>query len=158
MIYSARNIANAFIQIAKDREEFLTNMQVQKLVFFAHGWHLALTDAPLIEESIQAWNFGPVIVPLYNALKKYGNGVVTKPLMRIDPETRQKLEFEVPSETPVLELLNKIWELYGHLTGGQLSSLTHMNDSPWSKTFKVNQFGVIPNEMIRDYFKRQERR
>ena len=32
MIYSARNIANAFIQIAKERQEFLTNMQVQKLV------------------------------------------------------------------------------------------------------------------------------
>ena len=158
MIYSAKNIANAFIQIATEHGEYLTNMQVQKLVYFSHGWYLALTDTPLVEETIQAWNFGPVITPLYNALKKYGNGFVTKPLMRIDTESRQKLEYEVPSEQSVLELLQKVWELYGHLTGGQLSSLTHLKDSPWSKTFRVNQFGVIPNELIRDYFKRQERR
>ena len=66
---SAKAIANYFL----DKSIDLTPMKIIKLVYIAHGWHLAITDKPLIEDYVQAWEFGPVIPDLYHEFKKYGN-------------------------------------------------------------------------------------
>ena len=42
-------IANFFITLGVERECPPTQMKLQKLVYFAHGWHLGLYDQPLIE-------------------------------------------------------------------------------------------------------------
>ena len=118
-------------------------MQVQKLVYFAHGYHLALTGEPLVVDDIKAWNFGPVIPSLYNDLRRYGNGVVEAPIEG----------FALPVEEFVQALVAKIFELYGKISGPRLSAATHTPDSPWDKVYKEAKFSVIPNELIRDYFK-----
>ena len=52
-------------------------MQVIKLVYIAHGWHLAIYDVPLVDDYVQAWQYGPVIPPLYYAFKRFGSGPIT---------------------------------------------------------------------------------
>jgi uncharacterized phage-associated protein len=61
MPYPAAAIANEFIKVAKRNGVLLTPMKLQKLVYFAHGWYLALLGKPLINEPVEAWKFGPVI-------------------------------------------------------------------------------------------------
>jgi uncharacterized phage-associated protein len=75
-------VANAFLKVADDHNRPLANMQLQKLVYFAHGWHLALKGEALIDTPLLAWNFGPVIPPLYNSLKKFGAGPVSGPIVK----------------------------------------------------------------------------
>ena len=55
--YNAIAVANYFIDKAKADGVPLTHMKLQKLIYFAHGWHLALYGEPLIDEEIQAWEF-----------------------------------------------------------------------------------------------------
>lgn len=145
--YSPIRIANAFLAKAEGEGRVLTNMQLQKLVFFAHGWHLALKDAPLINTDVKAWNFGPVIPPLYRALKRFGNGTVVGPIEK-SPDDLKPLEDEF-----VQSLIARIWQVYGHLTGGQLSTLTHKAGSPWDVTFKRKPFEEIPDDLIAKHFK-----
>ena len=57
MPYDAKSIANFFIDRAKESGETLTQMKLHKLIYYAHGWHLALTGEPLIDEPVQAWNY-----------------------------------------------------------------------------------------------------
>ena len=78
MCYSAIAVANAFIDIAADNGFYLTNLKLQKLVYFAHGWYLAFADAPLITDEIQSWRYGPVIHNLYSALRHYGSRPINK--------------------------------------------------------------------------------
>ena len=57
--YSAKAVANYFLARAKESGETLSPMKLQKLIYFAHGWHLAVFDAPLLDEEVQAWDYGP---------------------------------------------------------------------------------------------------
>ena len=152
-MYSARSIANSILKIAQDSGHPLTNMQLQKLVYFAHGWHLALTGEPLLEDAVKAWNFGPVIPPLYNSLKKFGNGLVTEPIKRKDLETGELLIPQEPESDFVKQLLQRVWQVYGRMTGAQMSYLTHQDGTPWDTVWKREKFSDIPHELIRDHFR-----
>ena len=59
--YTAKAIANYFLKHRKrfKRKGPITQMKLHKLVYFAHGWHLALKGEPLIDETLQAWDYGP---------------------------------------------------------------------------------------------------
>jgi len=54
-------VANYFIKKSQDDGIAVTPMQLVKLVYIAHGWHLGLHHSQLLTESIQAWKYGPVI-------------------------------------------------------------------------------------------------
>ena len=43
---------------AIDREagDSITHLKLQKLVYYAQAWFLALNDKPLFEEEMQAWH------------------------------------------------------------------------------------------------------
>lgn len=129
-------------------------MKLQKLVYFAHGWYLALTnEQPLIEEAVKAWNFGPVIPPLYNRLKRYGNGVVTDYIKEKDPKTGQEIPAPEPHEGFTRSVLLRVWQVYGHMDGVQMSYLTHKEGTPWEKIWRKEKYGVIPNELIAEHFR-----
>jgi len=72
-------IANYFIELAKNDANLVSPMKLQKLVYFALGWCLALADKPLINEKVEAWQYGPVVGSLYREFKKYGNEGITSP-------------------------------------------------------------------------------
>ncbi len=159
MAYPAAAIANEFLELAKWKHAQLTQMQVQKLVFFSHGWNLALRDEPLISELFQAWEYGPVVRSLYSDLRQYGSGPVTDPVREYE-WNGGKFSYTVPSigdgsnsEENVFTkaLIARVWETYGHLQGFQLSEITHLSDAPWSQA-RENGDQFIPNDLIRDYF------
>src|ERR1700689_5397887 len=77
--YPASAIANELIKLSLQKTNSgLSPMKVQKLVYFAHGWYLALTGGrPMINEPVEAWKFGPVVPSLYYELKKYGETPIT---------------------------------------------------------------------------------
>ena len=54
MAYDARAIANFFLDKAGEDKQSLDQMKIQKLVYYANGWHLALRSSPLIDEQVEA--------------------------------------------------------------------------------------------------------
>jgi uncharacterized phage-associated protein len=172
MAYESKAIANYLLDLAEQAGKKLNPMKIQKIVYFAHGWTLAISHHPLIDEAVEAWPYGPVIPTLYHEFKKYGSGVITgkaTSISFIDPDT---LTFQIatpsidnyPDEDAnekAKEVLNIVWEVYGELTAIQLSNLTHEPDSPWSQIYAKNKGrkGVdIPDAVIEDYFVQQSRR
>lgn len=132
-------------------------MKLQKLIYYAHGWHLASTGKPLIDESVEAWKYGPVIPSVYHEFKSYGSGTIREKGTTIEAAECSSLRFVTPtvhdSETKCL--LDTIWEAYGGLSGVQLSNLTHKQGTPWSETFAKSggQKGFdIPNSVIKEHF------
>ena len=144
--FSAQAVANQFLELAEGSSSPVTNMQVQKLVYLANGFHLGISGKPLIYNNIHAWQFGPVIPKLYKALQIFGNGTVTGRLASED---------SVPEESFAHNVIKHVWDSYGRMSGGQLSALTHLPDSPWHNTWERdgNKFGVIPVELIANHYR-----
>lgn len=154
-------VANRFIELSKKNNSPLTLMKLLKVVYFAHGWHLALRDkTALIDDSIEAWKFGPVAPSIYHSFKEYASSPITDFGKDIDV---QKMAFV----QPVLEgdafldaFMKRIWEIYGSMTAFQLSELTHQPGTPWHKVwFELGgseRKGVdIPDSLIFDYFRKR---
>lgn len=143
MSESTLAVANYFLRKLPGE---ISPMKLLKLVYISHGWHLALTDQPLVGEDIQAWKYGPVIASLYQRFRDYGNGAIPSP--PADPE------FNNPK---VASLLNSVWDGYRKFTATQLSSMTHAEGTPWFETWenggKHILGAVIPESLIKKHYK-----
>ena len=133
-------------------------MKVQKLVYFAHGWHLGLGKGPLSIDEVQAWRWGPVFPNLYHAVKIWGTGPIMEPIRALEVHNR-KFRWgspSVPADKAYADtLIRRVWEVYGPMRTISLSQLTHDEGGPWDVTWKKapGQHGlVIPDRLIRDYF------
>lgn len=60
-MYRAIDTAYYLLKVAGDKQLEITNLKLQKLIYIANGYMLAIHDAPLINEAPQAWKYGPVI-------------------------------------------------------------------------------------------------
>lgn len=156
MTHKTIEIANEFLCLAAEAGRDLTPMQLQKLVYLAHGWSLAIFDRPLAAETVEAWDYGPVYKSLYRSLKKYGAREVTTPInYGDDGEYNTKLGTPASAEfTPQhVALIKKIWQTYGRYEAFQLSALTHKDDTPWTQIYRsAGKSSPIPDELIRRYF------
>ena len=161
MPYPAAAVANNLLHIAKAAGESVDPMKVQKLVYFAHGWHLGYDRGALSAELAQAWRWGPVFPDLYHAVKIGGNRPIAKPVRAIEYD-RGKLRWSTPSVPPedsfAVRLIERVWEVYGHMSGLALSQLTHERGGPWQVIRAIEPGArnlVIPNPIIREYFARK---
>ena len=86
-VHSAIDIANFFIDITQSKEEgYLSDLKVNKLLYFAQAWSLVRLGRPLFDESIEAWPLGPVVPNVYNAFKSIKATILPKCMARI-PQT-----------------------------------------------------------------------
>ena len=137
-------IANRILDIAKSKKINLTMMQLQKLVYFAHGWHLAFFEKPLVSDSPEVWRYGPVFFAIYEEFKA----------SRAKPIGEYRAAVKARKFTPEIEeLLEGVVESYGEIDAWELSMMTHEKGSPWDKTMIAGGFfKEIPNEVIKQYF------
>lgn len=111
-------VADYIISVAREAGDPITNLKLQKLVYYAQAWHLALFDEQLIDEEFQAWVHGPVCPRLYQRLK----GNTWRPI---------EGEIEPPElDAHVTEHLDEVMEVYGGYSAWDLERLTHA-EAPW---------------------------
>lgn len=152
-------IANALIQRGIDHGAPLTQMKLQKLVYFAHGWHMALCNTPLVDEEFQAWRYGPVIPSVYHKFKSFGTLGIDLPGLEyvcLENGDFQWVPPPIQDQTgTVSSLLDKIWDVFGKYSGGQLSDMMRAEGSPWR--LMRDRYGDIQdipmsNNLIKNYF------
>jgi|GEM_PF-483213 len=136
-ILSCFDVANYFLVLV-DREagDVITQLKLQKLIYFAQGIHLALFDKPLFEEEIEAWEFGPVVPKLRIP---FGN------LKRVPIPAPSEMDFDIYTEQQK-HFIYKIYSIYGEISAHSLSDLTHMH-SIWQEAIKRKDTTITKQEM-----------
>ena len=148
-MYDALTIAKWFVAWAESEDADLSNLKLQKLLYYAQGHSLATTGKPLFADSIQAWAHGPVVPAVYHEFKHYESGDVH--LDDADP-----FEFSEVDDAAT-DLLIKTWNTYGGYAAWRLRNMTH-NESPWRDTFDVGRrAAVIPLQSMREFFSARAR-
>ena len=78
--YNVSDVAKYFIYLASKEvvgdsgeREGITNLKLQKILYFAQALFLSKLETPLFKESIEAWEYGPVVPSMYQAYKQHGN-------------------------------------------------------------------------------------
>lgn len=145
-MHTATDVAKWFlahnrIAAADEGAEFISNLKLQKLLYYAQGCALAVTDEPLFGDEIVAWQHGPVVESVYHAYKSNGsNGIVFED------------DFDFSQFTPEEnELLEEVYDTFGQYSAWKLRNMTH-EETPWLTT---PQGAVISTGVIKDYFKRE---
>src|SRR5690348_8551505 len=87
MTVTALELAGEIVRRSGASGRLLTNLSVQKLAYFCHGWHLALKGTPLASEKFAAWKFGPVLPSVYHKLKVFSSNPIpaSHPLVNTAP-------------------------------------------------------------------------
>ena len=156
-MYSAKAVANYFLDKGDAKGVPISPMKVIKLVYVAHGWSLALTGKALINEIVEAWAYGPVIPEIYHAFKEFVDNPITNRAYLPEGLEVSPTDIIDNDKFTVGELLDLVWDNYKDFTALELSDLTHREGTPWhtiSKkwTFRLIKHTPIRNEDIRDYY------
>lgn len=135
------DVANYFLaQQSEEAGDLISNLKLQKLVYYAQGCSLGLFDAPLFPEALKAWVHGPVVPELYHAYKQYGSGPIPVPV---------DMDFSV-FNAETRDLLDEVYTVYGQFSAWKLREMTHA-EAPWKEAAPSQ--GTITQEALRAYFK-----
>ena len=121
----------------------MTNLRLNKLLYFAQGNSLARTGKRLFNDVVQAWQLGPVVPVAYDRYSVCGSG----PISESAPNSE-----EFPDD--VVDLLIDVMRYYGRYTTSTLVDMTHRPDTPWARYYISGIKRDIPVSEIRNSFSR----
>lgn len=128
--------------LKKNTPEFgdaISNLKLQKLVYYAQGFHLALYGSELFPEEIVAWEHGPVVEPLYFKYNEHGSLAIPEPA---------SADLTVFSKEQI-SLLSEVYDVYGQFSAWKLRNMTH-SERPWLETPKNDS---IDKALMKEFFK-----
>lgn len=144
--HSAISIANWLLAYNKSiadsgYADLLTNLKLQKLLYYVQGASLALLDKPMFEDEIEAWQYGPVVPSVYSKFACFKKNVI-----ELNNEPLPNL-----SENEIT-LIKEIYDQFGQYSAFALVKMTH-EETPWIEAYyKKDVNKVIPKESIKKYF------
>lgn len=103
MTYKALDIAKKLIFKAQNDEpnggERLTNLKLQKLLYYQQGYHLAAFGTPLFSEDVESWMYGPVVPSVYDVFSAYGSSAL--PVVDTYPSVKRRKSCSVRYMMPI---------------------------------------------------------
>ena len=143
--YTSREIAKWFINRAKiDVEnggDYLTQLKLQKLMYYAKGFYYVFKNEPLFSSKISAQKFGPVVNDLNNELKPYDKNPIPNAF---------KNEKDIGDDV-VKNILEFVYKKVAKFSAVTLVEYTHM-EAPWRDT---PPHKIIKDELISKFFRWQ---
>jgi len=132
--YTADQVADALIYLSRERGIDMTNLKLQKLLYYAQAWHLVFTNKPLFSDPIEAWVHGPVVPSVFRRFKEYRWNTIDA---NVSP----------PEDKDLVSYLGQILEIYGGIGASQLERLTH-HEKPWQDARNGYAIDASSNEVI----------
>lgn len=164
-VSTAASVANEFLRLSREETEYppCDQFKLQKLLYYAHAWHLALCDQPLFEENIEAWTWGPVVRNIYIQFRRFRRRTIRTTARELRKAKGAPLDYDFV--TPTVEddrtriFLRAVWDAHKRYTGIQLSNATHAAGEPWTVIKEIygtlEQSPTIPNSLIADIFRKK---
>ena len=161
VMYSAMDVALYIIHYLSSEKYSVSNLKLQKLLYFVQGFFLCLKDEPCFTEKIEAWDFGPVVPDVYHKYKIFGSNSIPmteyyeyieyddKDMIYIKKRNLKDIKFCDIDE----KILDMVLEQLKGYSATTLVNITH-KQSPWSRVYSPHKRNIpISNKSIEEYFK-----
>lgn len=151
MTWDPRSVCNLILDEADRQKRPISNLALQKLLYFAHGAFLVGTrGAPLVTGYFEAWQHGPVHPAAYLAFKVAGKKSITFRATRRDLVARVNLPIENPTDPRVVDYVCRIVSGYGGMSPSQLVNISHAKNGPWWVVADKARTGIAFGMRIQD--------
>lgn len=152
-MYDVRGIANWFLDKASECNVDLSNMALNKIVYFAVENAIISDGVLLTNAKIEAWEHGPVFREIYHEFKSFEKRSIRSRAKKFDVQTRSMVEAKEVFSMNVINILNKTFEDYGYLTASQLRAISHQPGGAWDTVWwhegRINPGMEITKENIK---------
>jgi len=141
MMYSALAIAKHIIDYCNDNGINISNLKLQKILYFVQAEFLVSLGEPCFRSKIEAWDFGPVVPDVYHEYKFYGGASIPKssPFYQEQIDNRHQ------------RLIDNIVRATADYSAATLVEVTH-NQDPWKNVYRQGQNREISNVALQNYF------
>lgn len=155
--FDGRAVANLVLDVCESRNVSLTNLALQKIVYFCHVWALLRLQRPLVAQEFEAWEYGPVLPYLYREFKRFDAEPIRTRATSLIPESGERRRstydaFDDESKRLVAEVTN----FYARLSASELVKLSHVLGGPWHRVWnhggQVNPGMRIDNNSIINFY------
>jgi uncharacterized phage-associated protein len=161
MSYDVREIANFVLDLADAEGGEVSNLSVNKIVFFLHAYFLVHFGRPLVTAKVEAWEYGPVFRELYREFKVFGDRPISKRASRMSAETGELETCQYKLSQDERSFLETMAERYVRLSAGTLVSMSHERGGPWDQVWNhaksVNASMSISNDIIKGWYAKAAR-
>jgi len=124
MVYTAIKIAKHIINYCSIKKQPISNLKLQKMLFFVWVDYYKQKNKYLFEENFYAWQFGPVIPEIYYEFCCYAGTPINK-----------KDDVQIDIDEKTISILDAIVDKYIGYTAGQLVQQTHKENSSWYQIY-----------------------
>ena len=143
--YSASTVAKYLIYLASQKlvgdsqeREGITNLKLQKVLYFTQAYYLSKQNKPLFSDEIEAWEYGPVIPKVYKRYKENKSNPI------INDEDKSSLSDKDK------DVVKKVWDIFSGYSAGRLVDITHAH-TPWKEAHKTKE-KIISNKVLKEYY------
>lgn len=144
-MYRAIDVARYIIWYCKQRGYSISNLKLQKILYFVQAEFLVNENRPCFKEEIEAWDFGPVVPEVYHEFKIFGSADIPKVVCGAADEV-------------ILErdqvIINEMVDECGEYSAARLVEITH-NQAPWKEAYEKYCNNIIRKEAIKRYFEKE---
>ncbi len=152
-MYDPRAIGNLILDEGQRKRVTVSNLALQKLLYFAHALFLVQHKRPLVSGYFEAWTNGPVHPVVYHVFKSAGAQPIDFRASGTNALTGEKTPLVPPQELSVTDHIEQVMMSYGPLSTGRLVALSHAKGAPWDFVVEASRQGVglglrIPNDVI----------
>jgi uncharacterized phage-associated protein len=142
MPYNVNDIANKIIlHIDTEKGDIITNLKLQKLLYYLQGYHLAFFGEKLFNDDLEAWTYGPVVPEVYHRFKANGSHGI-----ELNPDEVKEIALSDEEEDMFAQVMTE----YGKFSAIKLMEMTH-KESPWKEAFERPD-KIIDTDAMRSFF------
>lgn len=156
-MYDVLDICRYTINYSNKKNYGISNLKLQKILYFIQAYFLLQIHQPCFKENIEAWDFGPVVPEAYHEYKQYGSGDIPtiKSYLQFDSDDIWNVERVVYDDTLIKsddkKMINSVIDKFADYSATDLVTITH-NQAPWKNAYVTYSNNSISNESLRRYF------
>lgn len=137
--YEVLLIARYIIEHEFKCNRSVSNLRLQKLLYFVQLYFLMCRNTPCFNAKMEAWDFGPVVPEVYHKYKRFGSMIIQ--------EIDHSAHSEISSDDRIL--IDDMLDECANKTTRDLVEITHQQ-SPWKNAYRNPITNEIPLDSIRE--------